>query len=116
MQDGHAEGSLQNPTHGLQNGAPQPTSNHTKTRPANSATTKKTERHYSELPMITQHSERESLQKSLQFCNFEGHREVGKRRKSLNLNGGRGRNRTYNLSVKRTINSVISTTYAERLA
>jgi len=30
--------------------------------------------------------------------------------------GGRGRNRTYNLSVKRAITNVISTTYAERLA
>jgi len=34
----------------------------------------------------------------------------------LNLIGGRGRNRTYNLSVKRTIDNVISTTYADRLA
>ena len=50
--------------------------------------------------MITQHSEGESLQKSLQSCNFEGNQEVEKRCKSLNINGGRGRNRTYNLSVK----------------
>ena len=34
----------------------------------------------------------------------------------FDLIGGRGRNRTYNLSVKRTLTNVISTTYAERLA
>jgi hypothetical protein len=64
--------------------------------PASSSTAKKTEHHYSELPMITQHSEGESLQS----CNFEGKPGIEKRCKSMNLNGGRGRNRTYNLSVK----------------
>jgi hypothetical protein len=69
----------------------------------------KTELHYSELPVITQHSEGESLQS----CNFEGIQGVERRRKSLNLNGGRGRNRTYNLSVKSRMLCQLS--YASRL-
>jgi hypothetical protein len=61
-------------------------------RPANPSTAKKTEQHCSELPMITQHSEGESLQS----CSFEVDQGVEKRCKSLNLNGGRGRNRIFN--------------------
>jgi len=96
-QIGEEVGSPQAGPHGSENGAPRPASSHTMTK---SAGAKKTVQHCSELPMITQHSEGESLQKSLQSCNFEGNQEVEKRCKSLNLNGGRGRNRTYNLSVK----------------
>ncbi len=52
------------------------------------------------MPNITQDFEGESLQKSPQLAISEDSRGVEKRCKSLNLNGGRGRNRTYNLSVK----------------
>jgi hypothetical protein len=55
-------------------------------------------------------------QKFPQLGISEGSRGVEKRCKSLNLIGGRGRNRTYNLSVKRTISNALSTTEAERLA
>jgi hypothetical protein len=53
------------------------------------------------MPNITQGFERESLQKSLQSCRNGGEKGESIASKSLNLNGGRGRNRTYNLSVKR---------------
>jgi integrase len=49
------------------------------------------------MPNNTQGFEGESLQSR----NFEGDQGVKKRCKSMNLIGGRGRNRTYNLSVKR---------------
>ena len=49
---------------------------------------------------MTQHSDGEFLQKPLQSCSLEVDKGVEERCKSLNLNGGRGRNRTYNLSVK----------------
>jgi hypothetical protein len=91
--NGHAEVPQHEALHGLQN-------NDSTAQTANSSRVKKTERHYSELPMITQLSEGESLQKSLQPCSFEAEKGIEKRCKSLNLIGGRGRNRTYNLSVK----------------
>jgi len=106
QRNGQAEVPQQEALHGLQN-------NDSSVQPANSPKAKKTESHYSELPMITQHSEGESLQKSLQSCNFEDHRGVEKRCKSLNINGGRGRNRTYNLSVKSRMLCQLS--YASRL-
>jgi len=105
QQTGQAEGSLQKPLHGLQNGAPRLTSNHATAQPANSARAKKTEQQCSELPVNTQHFEGESLQKSLQPCNFEGHRGVLKPRKSKNLFGSSGRTRTYNPSVNRGIST-----------
>ena len=74
QRNGLAEGSLQKCLHELENGASRPANKHITTRSANSATAKKTEQHYSELPMNTQRFEGESLQKSLQSCNFEGHR------------------------------------------
>ena len=49
--------------------------------------------------MITQHFEEESPQKSLQSCNFEGHRGTGRGRKLLKRFGSSGRTRTYNPSV-----------------
>jgi hypothetical protein len=71
----------------------------------------------SAVPGDTQHFEEvESLRKSLQCNVFEGHRGVGRGRKSLKLIGSSGRTRTYNPSVNRTITSVVSMTYAERLA
>ena len=94
-----SKGSLQKSLHGLQNGASQPTSTHIPTRLTNSVTSKKMEQHYSELPMNTQHFEGESLQKSLQSCNFEGHRGVVRARKSKKIFGSSGRTRTYNPSV-----------------
>jgi integrase len=94
-----AKGSLQKSLHGLQNRASRPTSNHITTPLANPATAKKTEQHYSEIPMNTQRFEGESLQKSLQSCNFEGHRGVVRARKPMKIIGSSGRTRTYNPSV-----------------
>jgi integrase len=91
QQTDQAEGSLQKPLHGLQNGVSRLTSNHASAQPHNSATAKKTEQQCSELPVNTQHFEGESLQKSLQSCNFEGHRGLAKPRKSKNLFGSSGR-------------------------
>jgi len=51
------------------------------------------------MPNITQGFEGESLQKSLQSGNSEGHRGVVKTRKSKILIGSSGRTRTYNPSV-----------------
>src|ERR1017187_9308288 len=99
QQTDQAEGALQKSLHELQNGATRQTSNHATGQPANSTTAKKTEQKCSELPVNTQHFEGESLQKSLQSCNFEGHRGVVKPRKSKNLFGSSGRTRTYNPSV-----------------
>jgi integrase len=100
QQNGQAEGgSLQKSLHGLQNGATRPTSNHATAQSANSATVKKTAQQCSELPVNTQHFEGESLQKSLQSCNFEGHRGVVRGRKLLKGFGSSGRTRTYNPSV-----------------
>ena len=50
-------------------------------------------------PVNTRVLEGESLQKSLQSCNFGGHRGVGKARKSKKMIGSSGRTRTYNPSV-----------------
>jgi integrase len=99
QQTGQAEGSLQKSLHGLQNGVPRLTSNHASAQPANSSAAKKTEQQCSELPVNTQHFEGESLQKSLQSCNFEGHRGVVRGRKSKKKIGSSGRTRTYNPSV-----------------
>ena len=71
---------------------------------------------YSELPTVRQHFDVEYPQKSPQSANSEGHRGVSRSRKSKNLIGSSGRTRTYNPSVNRTINNVISTTYGERSA
>jgi integrase len=100
QQNGQAAGTQQEVLDRSQNGAPRPAISDSTAQPANSFSAKKTEQHYSELPMNTQHSDGESLQKSLQSCSSEVDGGVEKRCKSLNLNGGRGRNRTYNLSVK----------------
>jgi hypothetical protein len=99
QQTGQAEGPLQKSLHGLQNGAPRLSSNHSTAQPTNSARAKKTEQQCSELPVNKRHFERESLQKSLQSCNSEGHRGVTKARKSKILIGSSGRTRTYNPSV-----------------
>jgi hypothetical protein len=74
------------------------------------------EKLYSGTLTNTQHFDVGYSKKFPQRAFFELEKGVEKRCKLLNLNGGRGRNRTYNLSVKRTFNNVISTTYAERLA
>ena len=99
QQSGRTAGSLQKSLHGLQNGTPRPSDDHSSTESANAVTAKKTEQHYSELPMITQGFEEESLQKSLQSCSFEGHRGVVRNRKSKKIIGSSGRTRTYNPSV-----------------
>jgi integrase len=103
QQTGQAEGSLQKSLHGLQNGARRLKNNHATAQPTNSARAKKTEQECSELPVNTQHFEGESLQKSLQSCNSEGHRGVTKARKSKILIGSSGRTRTYNPSVNSRI-------------
>ena len=82
----------------------------------NADSTETAKQQYSDLPANTRGFEGESLQKSLQSCNFEGHRGVGRDRKLLKGIGSSGRTRTYNPSVNRTINNVLSMTYAERLA
>jgi len=56
--------------------------------------------HHAESTAVAQDFEGQSLQKSLHSGVFEGHRSVYGVRKSKKINGGRGRNRTYNLSVK----------------
>jgi hypothetical protein len=99
QQTGQAERSLQESLHGLQNGARRLKNNHATAQPTNSARAKKTEQQCSELPVNTQHFEGESLQKSLQSCNSEGHRGATKARKSKILIGSSGRTRTYNPSV-----------------
>ena len=53
----------------------------------------------SEIPANTHGFEGESLQKSLQSCNFGGHRGTGRSRKSKKIIGSSGRTRTYNPSV-----------------
>jgi integrase len=94
-----AEGSLQKSLQELQNAASRSANDHATTQPASSAEAKKTEQHCSESPMITQHFEGESLQKSLHSCNFEGHRGTGREGKLLKRIGSSGRTRTYNPSV-----------------
>jgi integrase len=54
---------------------------------------------YSPFSVFTQGFEEESLQKSLQSCNFEVHRGVVRNRKSKKIIGSSGRTRTYNPSV-----------------
>ena len=58
------------------------------------------EDHYSAMPTDAQHFEGESPQKSPQSGVFEGQKRAVRSCKSMNLIGGRGRNRTFNLSVK----------------
>jgi len=95
-----AEGYPQESPRGLQNGSrragkKQAAANDENTPPANNA-----ENLYSETPTNTQHFDVGYPQKSPQLGISEVEKGVEKRCKSLNLFGGRGRNRTYNLSVK----------------
>jgi len=94
-----AEGSLQKSLHGSQKGDPPPTKHEATAQPTISVAAKETEQHCSELPMITRPFAGESLQKSLQSCNFGGHRGVLMGRKSKKRIGSSGRTRTYNPSV-----------------
>ena len=115
-QEGQAERSPQKSPHGLQDGRKRDSKKRATEKSENASEAKITEGDYSETPTNTQHFDVGYPQKSPQLGISEDFRGVDKRCKSLNLIGGRGRNRTYNLSVKRTFNNVISTTYAERLA
>jgi integrase len=110
-----AEGSPQKSPHGLQNGRKRANKKQA-VKTENAPETKNAEGDCSETPTNTQHFDVGYPQKSPQLAVSEDLRGVQKPCKSMNLIGGRGRNRTYNLSVKRTFNNVISTTYAERLA
>jgi integrase len=96
-----AEGSPQKSPHGLPDGRKRAN----KKREAETSEivpeTKNAEGDCSETPTMTQHFDVGYPQKSPQLGNSEDFRGVDKRCKSLNLVGGRGRNRTYNLSVKR---------------
>jgi len=117
QQNGQAGKSLQKSLHELENGAHRLTSNNTSAQPVNFTTAKKTKPQCPELPVNTQHFEGESLQKSLQSCNSEGHRGVMRTGKSKKRFGSSGRTRTYNPSVNRrrqaTGVAVLSWTYAE---
>jgi integrase len=97
-QTGSSGGSLQKSLQGLQPGGRTDGGGHSvgteNLNPAEIA-----EQRRAELPANTQGFEGESLQKSLQSCNFGGHRRVGRGAKSLKINGSSGRTRTYNPSV-----------------
>jgi len=98
---GQAEGSPHESPHGLQNGGKRSYKKRVKAKDENTPTAKIAENDCSESPANTQHFDVEYPQKSPQPGISEDFKGVEKRCKSLNLIGGRGRNRTYNLSVKR---------------
>ncbi len=91
--------SLQKSLHRLQNGDRQDSRRRGMMQPDKTVAAKNGASQCSELPANTRGFEGESLQKSLQSCNFGGHRGSAKRRKSLKRIGSSGRTRTYNPSV-----------------
>jgi hypothetical protein len=99
-QEGQADGYPQKSPHRLQNGRKRATRKQVAAKSENAPETKNTEGGYSETPTNTQHFDAGYPQKSPQSRISEDFGGVDKRCKSLNLIGGRGRNRTYNLSVK----------------
>jgi hypothetical protein len=96
-----AEGYPQMSPHGLQNGRKPANKKQVAAKSENASEAKNTEGDCSESPTNTQHFDVGYPQKSPQSAISEDFEGVKKRCKSLNLIGGRGRNRTYNLSVKR---------------
>jgi hypothetical protein len=93
---GQAEGSPQESQHGLQNGGKRSYKKRAKAKEENTPTATIAENDCSESPANTQHFNVEYPQKSPQSGIFEDFRGVDKRCKSLNLFGGRGRNRIFN--------------------
>jgi hypothetical protein len=94
-----AERSPQKSPHGLQNGSNRSNKERPEAMRGNTPTAEIAENDYSESPANTQHFDVEYPQKSPQSVISEGHRGVGRRRKSKNLIGSSGRTRTYNPSV-----------------
>ena len=86
--------------HGLQNERKQARKDRTETNNEKISAADNAEKPCSETLADTRHFDVEYPQKSPQSGVFEINEGVEKRCKSMNLFGGRGRNRTYNLSVK----------------
>jgi len=97
---GQAEEYPHGSPHGLQNGSVPTHRTRATVKTENAHAANNADRHCSESPTITQHFDLGYPQKSPQSGISEVEEGVEKRCKSLNLFGGRGRNRTYNLSVK----------------
>jgi hypothetical protein len=95
-QEGQADGYPQKSPHGLQNGRKPANKKQVAAKSENASEAKNTEGDCSESPTNTQHFDVGYPQKSPQSGISEGFRGVEKRCKSLNLNGGRGRNRIFN--------------------
>ena len=85
---------------GLQNGRKRVRRDRTEAKNEDTSEADNSKNLCSETPTDTQHFDGEYPQKSPQSDVFEVDRGVEKLCKSMNLIGGRGRNRTYNLSVK----------------
>ncbi len=100
QETGQAEGYPEESPHGLQNGSKPIDRRRATVKAGNAYLANKAERHCSESPTNTQDFDVGYPQKSPQSGISEVEKGVKKRCKSLNLNGGRGRNRTFNLSVK----------------
>jgi integrase len=115
-QEEQAEGYPQESPHRLQNGRKQAGKKKAAAKNENIPAANNAENLYSETPTNTQHFDVGYPQKSPQSGISEDHRGVKRGRKSKILFGSSGRTRTYNPSVNRTFNNVISMTYAERLA
>jgi len=95
-----AEGSPHSSPSGLQNGSKRAYKKAAKAKEENTPAAKIAGNDCSESPTNTQYFDVEYPQKSPQLAISEDSRGEEKRCKSMNLFGGRGRNRTYNLSVK----------------
>ena len=93
--DGYPQKSPQSP----KSGGKTPESGHASEPTENPIARENGARECSELSVITQVFEGEYPQKSPQSGVFEGHRGVGRGRKSLKMIGSSGRTRTYNPSV-----------------
>ena len=99
-QEGLTEGSPQKSPHWLKSKSKQAVRTSTAAMQGDAQANGSAASLCSESPTVTQPFEGEYPQKSPQLGVSEVNRGVEKQCKSMNLNGGRGRNRTYNLSVK----------------
>ncbi len=95
-----AVGYPQKSPHRLQNGRKRADKKQVEAKRENAPEAEDSDTHCPETPTLTQHFDVGYPQKSPHLAITEDCEGVGKRCKSLNINGGRGRNRTYNLSVK----------------
>ena len=98
-QSGRSGGSLQKSLQRLQNGHGRDATKAVRPLTATAQKGENAKQDCSLSPVDTRVFEGESLQKSLQSCNFGGHRGAGKARKSKKRIGSSGRTRTYNPSV-----------------